>query len=209
MIEVIVDFYFSNLTKQTLRKISNVFLFGPMALSENTRPRPKTHFCRYDSMAERILLAPLHWNLLSVRSASSSSSNSSILFRCRSAAAAVTFSTLNKLKEMDSLVKLSNHPFPFHSKTNTTLFSCPSNSQSSRSRFFTCSKLATSAKKRVKRTIHCELDGKVNGSLSADSDSRFLDRVITNFKLNLIFQSFLSSYFAFSAFIEYLLTYEC
>lgn len=35
-------------------------------------------------------------------------------------------------------------------------------------------------KKRAK-TIYCEFDGKVNGALSSDSDSRFLDRVTTNF----------------------------
>ncbi|KAJ0045521.1 hypothetical protein Pint_04975 [Pistacia integerrima] len=64
-----------------------------------------------------------------------------------------------------------------HRHCSLSLFSitsCPLQCQSSRSRFFTSSKLAA-AKKRVK-TIHCEFDGKVNGALSSDLDSRFLDR---------------------------------
>ncbi|KAJ4726573.1 putative DNA repair protein reca [Melia azedarach] len=64
----------------------------------------------------------------------------------------------------------------FNSKAYPFLFSissCPPHCPSSRSRSFTASKLAAAGNRDKK--IRCEFDGKVNG-LSADSDSRFLDR---------------------------------
>lgn len=71
----------------------------------------------------------------------------------------------------------------FNSKAYPFLFSissCPPHCPSSRSRSFTASKLAAAGNRDKK--IRCEFDGKVNG-LSADSDSRFLDRVITNYSV--------------------------